>query len=148
MGRLGNIDGVIVTPEKIISTPNGDIYHAMKDCSNGYCGYGEAYFSFVNRGAIKAWKKHLRMTLNLVVPVGSIKFVMYDARDNSTTKDNIYEVVLNRENYCRLTIPPGVWNGFQGLDDINMLLNVANIPHDPAEGERLDVENSVINYRW
>jgi dTDP-4-dehydrorhamnose 3,5-epimerase len=148
MGGLGTIDGVLVTPEKIVRTPNGDIYHAMKQCSAGYAGFGETYFSFVNRGAVKAWKRHHRMTLNLVVPVGNIKFVIFDSRPNSPTFGTTQEVILNSENYCRLTIPPAVWNGFQGLGELNVLLNIADIQHDPLESDRLDVENDMIHYRW
>lgn len=143
-----NINNVIVTPEKIISMPNGDIYHAVKNCSPGYVGFGEVYFSFVHQGAVKAWKKHLRMTLNLVVPIGSVKFVMYDAREDSSTYGVIEEIILNKDNYCRLTIPPGVWNGFQGLDAVNLLMNVADMPHDSSEVERMDVNNDMIDYRW
>ncbi len=148
MGRLENMEGVFVTPEKIISMASGDICHAIKNSSCGYCGFGEAYFSFVSQGAVKAWKKHLRMTLNLVVPVGSIKFVLYDARQDSSTLGMIEEIVLNKDNYCRLTVPPGIWNGFQGLDTTNLLLNIADIPHDPSESERMDICNEIIHYTW
>ncbi len=149
MDKLTKIEGVLLTPEKIVSNSNGDIYHAVKSCSVGYVGFGEAYFSFVRQNAIKAWKKHLRMTLNLVVPVGRIKFVMCDGRAGSPTYGVIQEIILSKDNYCRLTIPAGVWNGFQGLDEgINLLMNVADMQHDPAESERMEVENDTINYKW
>ena len=38
---------------------------------------------------------------------------------------------------CRLTVPPMLWMGFQGVGDATaMLLNVANMPHDPDEVDR------------
>lgn len=148
MGRLGIIDDVIITPEKIIANSLGDIYHAVKNSSRGYHGFGEAYFSFVDHGAVKGWKKHLRMTLNLIVPVGTIKFVLYDARATSATQGTIQEVILCRDNYCRLTVPPGIWNGFQGLEQLNLLLNIADMPHDSSESERLGLENEMFKYEW
>ena len=38
------------------------------------------------------------------------------------------------ENYARLTIPPGIWFGFQGnAIGRSLIMNVADIVHDPEE---------------
>ena len=74
------------------------------------------------------------MTLNLVVPVGVVRFVLFDNRKGSTTNGDFQVVSLSRENYIRLTVPPMVWFGFQGMGQKDsLLLNIANIPHDPNE---------------
>lgn len=149
MDKLVYIEGVILTPEKIISNRRGDIYHAIKIYSKGYQGFGEVYFSFITKNSIKAWKKHIRMTLNLVVPVGKIKFVLFDDRIGSTTYGSTEELSLGPDNYCRLTIPHGIWYGFQGLDsDINLLCNVANMVHDDAECQSMELSNHIIPYSW
>lgn len=64
------IEGVIVTQLKQIAHPKGDVYHAMKCVDSGFIAFGEAYFSTIYGGLIKAWKRHSRMTLNLVCVVG------------------------------------------------------------------------------
>jgi dTDP-4-dehydrorhamnose 3,5-epimerase len=141
------IDGVLKTPLKIISHPKGDILHAMKKDDRGFAGFGEVYFSTVKQDEIKAWKKHSRMTLNLTVPEGKVKFVVFDKRSDSPTFNvfNVFEI--SKENYYRLTIPPGVWFGFKGLGSgLNLVLNVANITHDPKEVERLEIQD--IKYDW
>ena len=102
------MDGVILTPLKKIPNANGDVLRAMKASDKGFVGFGEAYFSCLNQGATKGWKKHNKMTLNLIVITGEIKFVMYDER-------NYYEVILSKDNYQRLTIAPGLWLAFKGL---------------------------------
>jgi len=141
------IDGIILTPLKNIPHSSGNVLHAVKKSDVGFHGFGEAYFSIIDFNAIKAWKKHKQMTLNLIVPVGKIKFVMYDDRQNSRTKGNFYEVILSLGNYQRLTIPSNIWMGFKGLGgDINMLLNIADFEHDPSEAERLEIDK--IDYRW
>ena len=122
------MDGVILTPLKQIHHSKGDIYHAMKKTDSGYDGFGEAYFSTVNKDDVKGWKKHTKMTLNLVVPVGAIEFVIY----NEDSK-YFFSVALSQENYQRLTVKPGLWMSFRGLNDNNMLLNLASIEHDPSE---------------
>lgn len=144
---MDKIEGVIITPLKKIYHPFGDIYHGMKKSDQGYSGFAEAYFSTIQHKKIKAWKKHKKMILNLVVPVGSIKFVLYDDRSGSTSNGNFFQISLNSENYSRLTIPSNIWMGFQGIgEELNLLLNLADIEHDPEEMARKNIEE--INYIW
>ena len=140
------IKGVTLTPLKIINTNGGDVFHAMKKDDFGFDGFGEAYFSSVNYKMVKAWKRHSKMTLNIVVPVGEIKFVLFDNRVDALNKD-FHEVILSRKNYLRLTIPPKVWVGFQGLStNENILINIANLTHDPKEADHKCVDE--LSYDW
>ena len=139
------IKDVVITHLDVIDTPGGNVLHAMKGSSAGYSGFGEAYFSQVDKGAVKAWKRHKKMTLNLVVPVGAIKFVLFDDRDMSNFQ--FQEIIISSDNYCRLTVPPMIWMGFQGLSvGGSLLLNIANIEHDTNETDRLEIDK--INYDW
>jgi len=118
-----------VTPLRRIANPKGDILHAMKRSDPGFAGFGEAYFTFVHPGEVKGWKKHTRMQLNLVVPVGKVRFYVYDEVSRQTT---VHELGL--DNYVRLTVPPSYWVAFEGIGEtLNMVLNVASIEHDPLE---------------
>ncbi|MCT7511876.1 WxcM-like domain-containing protein [Aliarcobacter cryaerophilus] len=135
------MDGVILTSLKQIHHPKGDIFHGMKKSDEGFDGFGEAYFSTINQDDIKGWKKHTKMTLNLVVPVGEIKFVVYDEE----TKE-FFSVKLSQNNYQRLTVKPNLWMAFQGIGEYNMLLNLASIEHNPNEAINIDL--SEINYEW
>ncbi len=47
------MEGVTLHPLKHITVPKGDIYHAMKSTDEGYCGFGEAYFSQIEQGQAK-----------------------------------------------------------------------------------------------
>ena len=108
-------------------------------------GFGEAYFSQVDKGAVKAWKCHKKMTLNLIVPVGEVRFVLFDDREISNVQ--FQEIIISKNNYSRLTVPPMIWVGFQGLSDGgSMLLNIADIEHDPNEVDRKEIDK--INYDW
>ena len=139
------IKDMMIAKLDIINTLGGSVMHAMKASSAGYAGFGEAYFSQVDQGAIKAWKRHKKMTLNLVVPVGEIRFVLFDDREVSNTQ--FQEILISKDNYCRLTVPPMVWMGFQGLSEsIAMLLNIADIEHDPDEVDRKEIEE--IKFNW
>ncbi len=139
------IKDVLLTRLNIIRTPGGDVLHAMKNDSPGFDNFGEAYFSEIQPNVIKGWKRHRNMTLNLVVPIGKVQFVLFDDRKS----DNIQfqKIIISRENYCRLTIPPMIWMGFKGLSKKDsMLLNIANIRHSPEEVDKKDIDE--IDFDW
>ncbi len=144
---MGKINGIILTPLKRITHPKGDILHGMKKSDHGYAEFGEAYFSSVLYNDIKAWKLHKQMTLNLIVPVGSVKFVMIDKFNNGISFNESFEVTISKDNYQRLTIPPGIWFGFKGIGkDLNLIMNIASIEHDSDEVDRKEIEE--IEYNW
>jgi dTDP-4-dehydrorhamnose 3,5-epimerase len=141
MGAM-NRGEILVTPLARIATAGGDVLHAMKQSEAGYVGYGEAYFSWIDSGEIKAWKRHLRMTVNVIVPVGLVRFVFRLGGENIFRTETI-----GISNYARITVPPGTWFGFQGVAaPQSLVLNIASIPHDPDEVERLAL--SEIEYDW
>lgn len=130
------IEGVIIEKLHIIPGELGDIFPVLKNSDTAYQEFGEAYFSSIQKGVVKGWKRHREMTLNIVVPVGAIRFALVDRRTGSASKNSVLNLVLSPENYCRLTVPPGIWMAFQGIgEDTNLLLNLASIPHDPTESE-------------
>lgn len=141
MGTV-SLNDILITPLARIPTLGGDVLHAMKQSDGGYAGFGEAYFSWVAIGAVKAWKRHTRMTMNVIVPVGQVKFVF---RLDGADAFRVEEIGVDR--YVRITVPPGTWFGFQGLAaPQSLVLNIANIPHEPNEVERHALSD--INYGW
>lgn len=146
---MDKIDGVILTPLKIIKGASGDVMHALKNSDPAFTTFGEAYFSTVEKNAVKGWKKHRQMRLNLIVPAGEILFVLYDGRDQSASRGIIQQVTLSLNHYDRLMVPPGVWMAFKGMgSETNMLLNIASIPHDPGEADNLPIDTEQIPYTF
>jgi dTDP-4-dehydrorhamnose 3,5-epimerase len=142
------MEGIHLTPLKIITGEGGNVLHALKNVEDSFSEFGEAYFSTVKHNTVKGWKKHTIMVSNLVVPVGEIQFVFYDDRPQSKSFKQFYEVILSSNNYQRLTVQPGIWMAFKGIGpDLNLLLNISSITHDPRECELLSLENDIIpNY--
>ena len=127
-----NKSQIVVKELKKFRLDEGDVMHALKDNEDEFCGFGEAYFSTIRYNKIKGWKRHLKMTMNLIVPVGEVQFNFYDFKKNIL--DNI---IIGKENYCRITVPPKVWFGFKGLSsNTSYILNISNTSHDPLEVER------------
>lgn len=126
----------LLTPLKQIFHPKGDVYHALKASDAGFAGFGEAYFTTVIQGETKGWKKHLKMQMNLVVPVGKVCFYVHDEQSGVTTP-----YVLGTGNYARLSVPAGYWMAFCGLaEGTNLVCNLASIAHDPLEALNLPLE--------
>lgn len=123
---------IIITPLKKIPLEEGDVLHVLKDSDSEFLGFKEAYFSQIKKNKIKGWKKHLKMTMNLVIPIGQVQFNFYD--ENKNLLENI---IVGEDNYCRITVPPKIWFGFKGLSlHTSYILNISNETHDPSEVER------------
>jgi dTDP-4-dehydrorhamnose 3,5-epimerase len=123
------LDAVKVTALNRISHSKGDVLHFIKSNDPCFVGFGEAYFSFVHPGEVKGWKKHLLMTMNVVVPIGGVRFFIYDQGRRAS-----WDYYVGENNYVRLTIPPCYWVAFEGVGDkTNLVLNLSDIQHDPTE---------------
>lgn len=143
------IDGVEITPLKQIVDERGKVMHMLRSDSRVFKSFGEIYFSCVHPGVVKGWHLHKKMILNYAVPFGSIKFVLYDDRDGSSTKGQLQEILMGGDNYVLVTVPPLVWNGFKGTGDVTAIVaNCASIPHDPDEIVRIDPFDKKIPYDW
>ena len=120
----------------------GNVMHALKKKDFRNWNFAEAYFSKIKFGKVKAWRKHLKMTLNLVVPIGRVKFVFYSYQNRR------FKVIeIGEKKYCRITVPPKIWFGFKGMGKAeSIILNLTNILHDPKEVLRL--KKNEIEFNW
>ena len=143
------IEGVKITPLKQILDERGKVMHMLRCDADGFQGFGEIYFSCVHPGAIKGWHIHKEMVLNYAVPHGNIKFILYDDRPTSPTRGELQELFLGPDNYCLVTVPPMVWNGFKGMgQEMAIVANCASVPHTADEIDRLDPFDPSIPYNW
>lgn len=143
------IIGVTIIPLRQIPDERGKIMHMLRCDAPHFQQFGEIYFSCVYPGAIKAWHMHKEMTLNYAVVHGMIKFVLYDDRPDSPTRGEVQEIFMGEQNYCLVTVPPMVWNGFKGIGDkMAIVANCPTHPHLPGEIERMDPFTNHIPYKW
>ena len=150
MSEIKNIiDGVKIIKKKQIIDDKGKILHMIRVDDENFVKFGEIYFSFVNPKKIKAWHSHKLMTLNYVAVHGSIKLVLYDDREGSTTKGKVQEIMLSNKNPYLVSIPPKIWNGFCSANSEDAILaNCSDIPHDKDEIVRLPFDDPKFPYKW
>jgi dTDP-4-dehydrorhamnose 3,5-epimerase len=143
------ITGVKITPLRQFLDERGKVMHMLKVGDPAFQQFGEIYFSCIYPGAIKGWHIHKEMTLNYAVPHGHIKFVLYDERPTSPTRGEVQEIFMGPDNYCLVTVPPMVWNGFKGIGtETAVVANCSTIPHTPDEIDRRDPFDPSIPYDW
>ncbi len=143
------IQGVDFHPLKQIPDERGRVMQMLRRDDPWFERFGEIYFSVVYPGVVKGWHLHKVMTLNYAVIVGRIKLVLYDERKDSPTRGKLQEIFAGEDNYCLITVPPNVWNGFKGLGvEPAILANCATEPYDPSEIVRSDPFSDRIPYDW
>ncbi len=147
--RTTRVVGVEVHPLRRIIDPRGVVLHMLRATDPYFEGFGEIYFSGVNPGAVKGWRRHRAATSALAVPMGLVRFVFYDDRPTSASFGLVEEMEVGGSNYCLVVIPPGIWHGSKGLSStVALVANCSTIPHDPAEADRRDPDDPAIPYDW
>tara|TARA_B100000586_G_C19709413_1_gene260920 strand:+ start:14 stop:472 length:459 start_codon:yes stop_codon:yes gene_type:complete len=143
------IQDVKITPLKIIEDERGKVMHMLRKDSSVFSKFGEIYFSTIYHNSIKAWHLHKDSTLNYVCLKGQVKLVLFDDRDGSKSKDVYHEILLSPKNYCLVTVPPKIWNGFKGIDKSESIIaNCLTLPHNEKEMVRRDPFDKNFNYDW
>ena len=142
MGQL-SLESIVLSNLAQLDSVGGAVLHGLKSSSTGYNGFGEVYFSWIMPSAVKAWKRHKKMTMNLCVPVGLVRFVFYDETTHKFRRESIGEV-----RYSRLTVPPNIWFGFQCLAPTKSLVcNIADMEHDQNEVEKADLNKIIFDWK-
>lgn len=135
---------VMCTKRIIISHPDGDIYRCWRSDEEEDGRLSEVYVSKIKPKCVKAWKKHNEMTMRLVCPVGSVRFVFAVHRD---TGWDFSEHIIGEDAYDMLIVQPGVVFGFQSVCDYeSTVINLSNILHREEEVTRYD--RSEIPFEW
>ena len=127
---------------KKVKRKGGDIFKIIDKKSKGFKGFSETYFSWVNYGSVKAWKFHKKMTMNLVVPFGKVKFIFFDIKTKKKLK-----VIIGKKNYKRIKVGPGIWFGFKGLSKpSSLVMNFSNFTFNKKEILRKEKDD--IDLKW
>jgi dTDP-4-dehydrorhamnose 3,5-epimerase len=143
------IENVAIKELKIFKDNRGSVMHMAKRGDDAFKNLSEVYFSLINAGIVKGWKKHKKMTQHFAVPYGNIKIVLYDDREDSASKGEIQEIHIGQNHYALVKIPPMVWYSFKCIDgNCALVANCADMIHDPNEVIVADIKCKDIPYDW
>ncbi len=112
-------------------------------------GFGQWSESRMVTGTIKAWHLHNFQTDYWRVPVGVVRAVLCDMREDSSTYLQIEEYLLgDGQGSIILKIPPGVAHGCKALQGPALLTYVTSHIYNPDDEKRIAFDDSTIGYDW
>lgn len=113
--------------------------------------FGQASMSKSYPGVIKAFHYHDRQDDIWFFPVGNAQVVLYDLREDSSTKGETNVFYLGEDNPQLVLIPKGVAHGYRVLGNepacIVYFTTESYDPKDPDE-KRLEWNDPMINFDW
>jgi len=145
------IQGVRVKELRVLSDERGRVMEILRADDEVFRKFGQVYLTTAYPGVIKGWHWHKVQTDFFTCVSGRIKLVLYDAREDPTTRGEINEFVLSLDNPRLVVIPPGVIHGFQCIGDVEAL--VINCPtevyrSDAPDEYRMDAHSGDVPYDW
>ena len=125
---------------KKIKNKKGNIVKILSSKDKNFKKIKEIYFSHVKLNSIKAWKKHKKNNLNLIVVLGRVKFVFCNG------KNKFRSMTVSKNLYKKIYIPAGVWFGFKGLSKKNLIISISSGLSSEKEISRKEVND--IKFNW
>ncbi len=145
------IDGVRIKRLKIIPDERGRLMEILRSDDDMFIKFGQMYMTTVYPGVVKAWHYHKKQLDNFVCIKGMVKLVLYDNRDNSSTKGELNEFFIGEHNPELIQIPVGVLHGFKCIGENEaIVINCPTEIYNRAEPDefRIDPHAGDIPYNW
>ena len=145
------IDGVKIKQLKVIPDERGRVMEMLRSDDELFVKFGQVYYTTAYPGIVKGWHYHKKQIDNFVVVKGMMKVVLYDRREDSSTKGEINEFFMGDHNPILLQIPIGVLHGFKCIsEDEAMVINITTEPYNRENPDeyRVDPKSNNIPYDW
>jgi dTDP-4-dehydrorhamnose 3,5-epimerase len=148
--RTGEIEGVQVVALKSVRDERGRLMEVQRRDDPHFLGFGQAYITSTLPGVIKAWYRHTRQIDQIALIKGTLRLVLFDTRENSTTRETLFEITIEEAAPALVQIPSGIWHGFQAIKDEAFLLHLNSEPFqfDAPDEERIAPDDPRVPYRW
>ncbi len=119
------IEGVQLKKLKPIADDRGFLMEVLRSDEEIFDRFGQCYVTVVHPGIVKGWHYHKKQYDHFVCLNGIAKVVLYDPREESSTRNEVNEFILSLEAPLMVKIPPYVFHGFtaEGNQDA-MILNL------------------------
>jgi len=110
-----------------------------------------AYQSMVRPRKVKGWMVHQLQDDRLFVSLGTLRIVLYDAREGSPTKGMLNEIFISERNRAMVIIPSGVYHAVQNVGESDAyFINLPTRAYDHAHPDkyRLPLDTDLIPFRF
>lgn len=107
------IDGVSVRNLRLIPDERGRLMELLRADDKEFTQFGQVYVTTAYPDVVKAWHYHRLQDDNMAVIKGMAKIVLFDDRENSSSKGVINEFFSGDHNHILIHIPRLIWHGFK-----------------------------------
>ncbi|MFH1229161.1 MAG: dTDP-4-dehydrorhamnose 3,5-epimerase family protein [Candidatus Aenigmatarchaeota archaeon] len=144
------IQGVVIKSLKVIKDDRGWLMEILRCDDPQFKRFGQVYITTAYDGVVKAWHRHKKQTDNFTCISGVMRVALYDARENSPTKGEVMEFIIDDSNRILITVPPGVYHGFGAEGETAFFLSIPDMPYNYKEPDefRLPPDSNEIPYKW
>jgi dTDP-4-dehydrorhamnose 3,5-epimerase len=150
------IADVVVKPLKLLPDNRGFLMEMLRADEAVFKAFGQVYITGCKAGVAKAWHYHCEQSDHFVCVAGTALLVLYDNRDDSRTRGEVQELILDappcrRAEPILVKIPPLVLHGFTALDcEEARIVNVPTLPYRYANPDefRYPWDSCDIPYTW
>jgi len=145
------IEGVKIKKLRLIPDERGRLMEILRSDDEIFDKFGQVYMTTAYPEVVKAWHYHKNQDDHFACISGRIKLALYDARDNSPTKGEVAQFIMDTDNPIVVKIPKMVYHGFKCISNYEAL--VINVPTQPYNREnpdefRVDAYENDIPYDW
>lgn len=131
-----SLDKIKVIKLKIIKNSKGDLLKYLDRKNKYFKKFGETYFTEIKKDKIKGWNYHKKLYSFITVPFGKVKFTF--AENIKKRKRNI---IVGKENYLLIIVPPGLWFKFESLTKLSLIANTLNGIHKSSETLKVPIND-------
>jgi dTDP-4-dehydrorhamnose 3,5-epimerase len=132
------VKSIKIIKKEIIKNSKGDILKYLNKKDDIYQRFGEIYFSEVKKNKTKGWNFHKKNTCILSVPLGSVKFKIFNPKTNK-----LIQITIGKNNYKLVIIPPGFWFSFKSQKKISLVANFMSSIHSKNEALKKNIINGI-----
>jgi dTDP-4-dehydrorhamnose 3,5-epimerase len=145
------LDGLKFLPLTQHCDDRGRVMEILRKDDPHFVGFGQAYFSSIYPGVIKAWHAHEKQTDCMSIIHGMAKIGFYDSRPKSPTHGKTHSIVVGEHHRVLIQIPPGIFHGFKAISSNEVLL--INLPSEPYNRKNPDEvrrpwNDPAISFNW
>jgi dTDP-4-dehydrorhamnose 3,5-epimerase len=145
------IVGVKVKDLRVVPDERGRLMEILRNDDDMFTKFGQVYMSATSPGVVKGWHLHTIQEDNITCVKGMLKLVLFDGRDDSSTKGEINEFFIGEYKPQIIHVPANVYHGWKCTSDTEALvINVVTEPYHYKKPDQTNLppHNSSIPYNW
>lgn len=141
------IQGVIKKKLKVIPDERGRLMEILRNDDKFYDKFGQVYMTTTYPEVVKGFHWHKNQVDAICCLYGTIKLVLFDIRENSSTKNDLNEFFIGTHNPCLIVVPKNVLHGWKCVSNYEaLILNVVTEPYnyENPDEERIHPHDEII----